>query len=894
MTALLLALLLSQNSPEGAGSQNAGSQDIVAPKAECPGPPEYPTSEKASGVGGRVVVNVTLDDKGQVSKAEVFQSLSPAFDEAALAQVKRCNFTAALMNGKAMPSIVQLTADFVPPLQPWTLEGDVVGELGEPLPGAVVELGGRQVTSDADGHFKIVFEELPPGDGWVRVTSKGHADKAFPELFKPGLTTRARYKLPLEAAYETRVEGSRLLPPVPDVDRTPQVSKFTITRADIDRTVGAMEDVTRVAQQAPGVAADPDLLGTLFVRGGGPDEVIFYLDGVPLSNPYHLGGFLSVFNPQMLESAEFYTGGVPARFEPTLSGALEIHYATGETKKPHLLADISMQTAMLRADVPLGIEGLSAVVSFRRSYFEAYFAILRAAKIVGSNFFAPEITEAVARVNFRRGRHNTTATYMFTADGLNLQISPGEAVLFDFTGSLKLFNRLHLASLQHKIDFGGDSHLTFQASYTFDSSYTESAQILPGQQKPRLSQTYSNNARRGDLTIRTDGVLATMRNRLQAGVQYSHRNLYLEGSVADTTYTGTWASLPSVNTWVDYLQINPQLVRDLLSAYVEHTYRPLDTLSIEAGGRAQVDAVSGTFSGSARVATAWTSPISTVLKLSAGFAAQPVQYPLMLDSTYGNPSLSPERSFQVVAGLEQPLPIEALLRLEVWGKYLDQLVVNPDTLAGAQERKAAGQPVFVNAGTGFARGADLMFLGRTRYFFYGLSAGLLASDRTNPLAATRQTYPTPWDQKFTAAASLTWSPNDHWMVTGRFSFRTGRPVTGVQGFTYSSCKDPEDASKTVECWLPTFDAVNGDRYPSFYELSFRGEYRFAIGPVKSAVYLELMNVTNAMNAFVYLYSTGTTATPAMNGMPPVAAMPPERSQVNHLPFRPFLGIRAEY
>ncbi len=883
MTALLVALLLSQ-----AESQQPGPEALVPPKAECPGPPDYPSSERSSGVGGRVILNVTLDEKGAVTKTEVFQSLAPAFDEAALASAKRCSFTPAMMGGKPVASIVQLSADFVPPLQPWTLEGNVVGELGEPLEGAKVAYGGKEVLTDSSGFFSLTFEELPAGDGWVRVTKAGKAEKAFPELFKSGLTTRVRYKLPNETQYETRVEGSRLLPPVPEPDKTPQVSKFTITKADLDRTVGAYEDVARVAQQAPGVAADPDLLGTLFVRGGGPDEVIFYLDGVPLANPYHLGGFLSVFNPQMLDSAEFYTGGVPARFEPTLSGALEIHYATGETKKPHLIADLSMQTAMLRADVPLFIDGLSAVVSFRRSYFEAYFAVLRAAKVVGSNFFAPEITEALVRINFRRGRHNTMATYMFTADGLNLQISPGEQVLFDFVGSLKLFNRLHLASLQHKIDMGGDSNLTFQASYTFDTSYTESGQTLPGADRPMLGQIFTNNARRGDFVLRADGVFATVKNRLQAGLQYSHRNLHLEGDVPNSTFISTWAQLPGVNNYEPYLRIRPDLTRNLFAAYAEHTFRPVESFTVEAGGRAQLDTVSNTFSGSARVAAAWTSPISTVLKLSTGVALQPVQYPLMLDPTYGNPKLSPERSYQIVAGLEQPLPIEALVRLEVWAKFLDQLVVNPDNKADVDARRARGEPVFVNGGTGFARGADLLVLGRARYFFYGLSVGLLSAERTNPLATRQKTYPTPWDQQFTAAANVSFSPTDHWLFTARFSIRSGRPVTSVSGWNQINvdCDTGQlptpDTTKFCPAWSPEFGPPNAERYPWFYEVSVRGEYRFNIGPVKSAVYLEAMNITNNTNVFTYLYSTGASA------------LPPVLSPIAHLPFRPFLGVRAEY
>jgi TonB family protein len=857
--ALLLALLVAaEPTPE---------KDLVPPQGHCPSQPTYPTSEKSSGVSGRVIIAVTIEVSGTVSKLEVFQSLSPAFDQAALESAKACTFEPATLHGKPAPSVVQLSADFVPPLLPWTLEGDVVGELGEALPGATVTFGGRTVLTDTRGHFGLTFEGLPPGDGWVLVHLDGHADKAFPEVFRSGLTTRVRYMLPKEKAYETRVEGSRLLPAVPEPDKTPQVSRFTITRADMDRSPGAYEDVARLAQAAPGVAADPDILGTLFVRGGGPDEMVFYLDGVPLSNPYHLGGFASIFNPMMMESADFFTGGVPARFEPTLSGAMEVHYASGETKKLHVLADVSMQTAMLRADIPLGVEGLSAVVSARRSYFEAYFAALRALHIVGTNFAAPEITELLARVNYRKGRHQTTLTYLFASDGIDLNISPGEEVLFKFNGSLNLSNQLHLASLRHVIDLGGDSRLTFLAAYTRDANHASSVST---------GSRYANDATHDDYLLRMDGVLAgNDRARTQAGLEYSHRLLTVIGNVLDTRDQAPWAQYAAAETYAPSLDIAPSVMKDILAVYGEQTYRPVEPLTLEAGGRAQIDADNAQWSGSGRAALAWTLPTHTVLKASAGVALQPVLTPLLLDPHYGNPHLLPERSWQVVAGLEQPLPFEALLRLEVWGKYLDQLVANPDTPAGVAALEAKGLPVFQNVGTGFARGADLLLLGRTRHFFYGLSMGLLYSDRTNPLAAIAQTYPTPWDQRFTSGLSVSWSPTDKWMVTARFSFRTGRPYTAVTGFTLDAIRN---------AYLPQYGVPDAARYPPFYELSLRGERRFTVGPLNFSVYAEVLNVTNSHNVFTYLYDTGDPATVTM----------PVRSEVDHLPIRPFLGLRAEY
>ena len=95
---------------------------------------------------------------------------------------------------------------------------------------------------------------------------------------------------------------------------------------------------------------------------------------MPLSNPFHLGGFASLYNPMLIETAEFYAGGTPARYEPALSGVLEVRYVTGETTGLKAQVDVSMHTAKALVNTPTGVEGLSVLLAARRSYFELYFA----------------------------------------------------------------------------------------------------------------------------------------------------------------------------------------------------------------------------------------------------------------------------------------------------------------------------------------------------------------------------------------------------------------------------------------------------------------------------------------------------------------------------------------
>jgi hypothetical protein len=111
-------------------------------------------------------------------------------------------------------------------------------------------------------------------------------------------------------------------------------------------------------------------------------------------------------------------------------------------------------------------------------------------------------------------------------------------------------------------------------------------------------------------------------------------------------------------------------------------------------------------------------------------------------------------------------------------------------------------------------------------------------------------------------------------VSGRATFHTGRPTTEVTGFVR------DDAHQR---YLPNFGATNGARYPSYFESSIRVEQRFKAGGLELAWYAELLNVTNAQNVFLYVYGKGDYA----------GGTPPALGTFNHLPIRPFLGIRGE-
>jgi TonB family protein len=72
----------------------------------------YPTEARKQRLMGDVGLELTVDDDGQVVKAEVVQPLEPTMDEAALTAAQRWTFTPARLNGAPKASVVRDVVTF--------------------------------------------------------------------------------------------------------------------------------------------------------------------------------------------------------------------------------------------------------------------------------------------------------------------------------------------------------------------------------------------------------------------------------------------------------------------------------------------------------------------------------------------------------------------------------------------------------------------------------------------------------------------------------------------------------------------------------------------------------------------------------------------------------------
>jgi protein TonB len=73
--------------------------------------PQYPQIARASRVQGIVIIEATIDSRGNVESTAVLRSI-PLLDQAALDAVRQWKFTPTLLNGVAVPVIMTVTVNF--------------------------------------------------------------------------------------------------------------------------------------------------------------------------------------------------------------------------------------------------------------------------------------------------------------------------------------------------------------------------------------------------------------------------------------------------------------------------------------------------------------------------------------------------------------------------------------------------------------------------------------------------------------------------------------------------------------------------------------------------------------------------------------------------------------
>jgi len=129
-------------------------------------------------------------------------------------------------------------------------------------------------------------------------------------------------------------------------------------------------DVMKTIQLMPGVQAGGEGSAGLYVRGGGPDQNLILLDGVPVYNVDHLFGFFSVFTPEAVKKVTLFKSSFPARFGGRLSSVVDVRSNDGDMKKYHGTLSVGLLSSKIQLEGPIIRDKTSFNISARRSYID--------------------------------------------------------------------------------------------------------------------------------------------------------------------------------------------------------------------------------------------------------------------------------------------------------------------------------------------------------------------------------------------------------------------------------------------------------------------------------------------------------------------------------------------
>jgi outer membrane receptor for ferrienterochelin and colicin len=226
-----------------------------------------------------------------------------------------------------------------------------------------------------DGEGKFSMDNVDPGFYKIRVSAVGYKTY-FSESFRITKAAGATILVPLEEV-NIDLEEVVVKPSFFQKREESPVSLRTIGIDEIEKNPGGNRDISKVIQSYPGVASSSSFRNDIIVRGGGPSENKFFIDGVEIPNLNHFatqgssGGPVGIINVDFIREVNFYSGAFPASRGNAMSSVLEFSQREANEK-------VKFRGTFGASDLALAIEGpltkkTTFMASVRRSYLQLLF-----------------------------------------------------------------------------------------------------------------------------------------------------------------------------------------------------------------------------------------------------------------------------------------------------------------------------------------------------------------------------------------------------------------------------------------------------------------------------------------------------------------------------------------
>lgn len=283
--------------------------------------------------------------------------------------------------------------------QTYSVKGVVTSRAtGEGLPFVSMGIWNTPMGTMTDSLGNYFIGNLSPGMYRIQVSSVGYKTYVSPEF------RISSYDYTLDIALEESQvalsEVSVVAAPFRSSIESP-IAMRVIGVQEIEKSPGANRDISKVVNSFPGVASavGNGYRNDLMIRGGGPSENKFFLDGVEIPNINHFstqgasGGPVGIIDADLIREVNFYTGAFPVSRGNALSSVFDFKLLDGTPDKYTFKGTVGASEVALTSKGHIGNK-TTYIVSVRQSYLQLLFSLLDMP-------FLPRYTDAQFKVKTR-------------------------------------------------------------------------------------------------------------------------------------------------------------------------------------------------------------------------------------------------------------------------------------------------------------------------------------------------------------------------------------------------------------------------------------------------------------------------------------------------------------
>jgi hypothetical protein len=627
------------------------------------------------------------------------------------------------------------------------------------------------------------------------------------------------------------------------------VAGLTMEQISTIPSITGKPDVLKALQFLPGMRSMGEASSVTLVRGGNPGENMYLIDNTPLIHVHHIGGFMSVFNPDIINNIEVFKGGFPAKYGGKLSSIMNITQKSGNQPGFRGSYSVGISDISLALEGPTKLNNSSFIVTARKTLIDIFYLMITGSSNMYGAFLWYGFHDVNGKFTWSPNQRNTIAVNFYQGDDY-LQLISKKSTRNDgrFRQGSIWGNWLGSVNWNHVFP----SNLLLKNTLSFTHYRLRDVTKLTYNNKQiedgakNMHQTMQSSVQ--DISLRSQASYALMRNwDLDFGLQNSH--LRFKPMVFHHNTLG----IPEHNELIDALES---------ALFVSNRIKPLSFFDAEIGlrGVGYFNSEISNFSLEPRLNANFYVTQNHVLNFSAMRVTQNTQLINNMGSLTANEIFVPSGkdipvaySNQFSFGYQTSF-VNRMYEIEAnyYYKTLRDLTTYKEGY-GYSMGDIFWREKLETGGSGLARGVEFLFKknsGRLSGFLgYTYSRSTRQFDGIN----NGKTFAFDFDSPHDFSISLAYQMSEKWSFGATWQFQTGLPFTPAIGRHIAL----DDDGFPYEVLI--YGDRNSDRMRDYHRLdiAFKKQTYTRKRGRKAEWTLGIHNVYARQNPYFYYYSNST-------------------------------------